>query len=107
MDSDSITVEFKDNNNLAEDNANEEINTVSDSAEEQQPARQRGRPKKYDAEREKKITLYLTAEMFNFIKTVANVKNISMTDYAVNILEQDIMKKKPVLEQLLALQESL
>ena len=89
---------------------NEEIQTaLSDTGDigEQEAVMQRGRPRKYDTEHKNKLTLYLTAEMFTFIKTAASVKSISMTDYAVSILEQELAKKKGVLEQLLKLQESL
>lgn len=77
----------------------QETNTPKGKAE-------RGRPKKFEG-KPLKLTLYLTAEMFNLIKAISSVKNISMSDYAVNILEQDILKKKSTIEQLLALQESL
>lgn len=66
----------------------------------------RGRPKKYET-KQQKLTLYLSPEMFKIIKTISSAKNISMTDYAVNILEQDLAKKKSVVEQILTLQESL
>lgn len=86
-------------NQIMIDDVVQETNTPKGKAE-------RGRPKKFEG-KPLKLTLYLTAEMFNLIKTISSVKNISMSDYAVNILEQDILKKKSTIEQLLALQESL
>lgn len=67
---------------------------------------ERGRPKKFDV-KPHKLTLYLTAEMYNLVKTISSVKNIPMSDYAVNILEQDLAKKKSAIEQIIALQNSL
>ena len=54
-----------------------------------------------------KLTLYISKELENAISCISKAKNISMSNYAVNILEQEISKKKAVLEQLLALQAEL
>ena len=68
-------------------------------------AKKGGRKKIYD-DREK-LTLYISKELANAISCISKAKNISMSNYAVSILEQEISKKKEVLEQILALQEKL
>lgn len=78
----------------------------TDTQKKSQPQKQRGRPKRFETGY-KKLTLYFEPETFKLIKAISNAKNISMSEYAVNILEQDLAKKKSVIEQLIALQESL
>ena len=62
-----------------------------------------GRKKIY-GDREK-LTLYISKELANAISCISKAKNISMSNYAVNILEQEISKKKEVLEELLKLEK--
>lgn len=97
-----------------------QINTVNE-AESKQPeintanthesnsnsinTKKRGRKKIYD-DREK-LTLYISKELARLIQCISTAKNISMSNYAVSILEQEIYKKKEMLEQILALQEQL
>ena len=66
----------------------------------------KGGRKKIYSDREK-LTLYVSKELANAISCISKAKNISMSNYAVSILEQEISKKKEVLEQILALQEKL
>ena len=62
-----------------------------------------GRKKIY-GDREK-LTLYISKELANAISYISKAKNISMSNYAVSILEQEISEKKELLEELFEVEE--
>ena len=65
----------------------------------------KGRKKQYE-DREK-LTLYISKELANDIECISRVKNISKSNYAVSILEEEINKKKSTIEQIRKIQQEL
>ena len=82
------------------ENTQNEISTVEISE-----TKKRGRKKEYE-DREK-LTLYISKELARDIECISRVKNISKSNYAVSILEEEINKKKDTLEQIQKLQQKL